>query len=284
MELTTSTWAFVVTLTYDDQKLSEGDKSAQTINKYHFKKMIAHLRKLYSFKFLVAGEYGKRNRRAHFHAAILGVGAPPEIPPLRTRVLWEPYWLHGFSYFDECDVKSVEYIAKYLTKGRIKKTDTEAEEEWISYSKIPPLGTDFVLRLADDYVSEGVFPRSFRVNPPGSNSLNRRMQITGLQQNLFLHRIFTQWPQAIDLPKSEWMENATTRYKKWKAQKTFELLGLEQQDELINDGFRLQTAKPELTEKEKQWMDYKNTREYAEWLEEVNKMARAQDAKEVPLP
>jgi hypothetical protein len=279
MELQTCDWSFVATFTYDDKKLPQGDKSAQNINKYHFKKLCAHMRKFSNFRYLAAGEYGKRKRRAHFHAAFFGVGQKPDILTLKTRGQWK-YWPHGFSYFDELDARSVEYIAKYLTKQRRAKTDEHQETEWVTYSKYPPLGINFILKLADQYVDERVFPRTFRVNPQGSNLLNRRMQISGVSQNLFLERIFTQWPEAINHQKTEWMQNAQSRWAKWRAKENWAKMTNKEQIEELKASFRTLPYREPLTEKEKQWEEYKYTDEYwdwAKWLDGINKERATQE-------
>lgn len=270
MEAASCDWSMVVTLTYDNKKLPNDDLSATLINKKHFQDLMKRLRKSHSIRYLVAGEYGKRKRRAHFHAVFFGVGLQPEIPPLRTREHWEP-WPYGFSYFDVCDAKSIEYIAKYLTKAKKPKTDQEHEEEWVSYSKKPPLGIRFVLEHADRHVAEKIVPRSFRINPPGMASLNRKVTISGTSQLIFLDRFYSQWPEALNMKKTEWMENATTRYIKWKHQKAWESLSPGEQQEALSSLVRLPWPKKELTEADYLWHDFKQTEDYYVDLETVER-------------
>lgn len=258
MEHATSDWSYVLTLTYDDKKLDPRLDQAAELHTYDFKRFMARLRKKFQVRYLVAGEYGSRKGRCHFHVCLIGTGMPPRITLYKNKETFEP-WPWGFTYAEEMHFRSIEYVVKYLTKKddpkQFKSSDYRAE--WVSYSSRPPLGLAFVLNLADRYVEERVLPRTFRINPPGTEDLNRRFQISGVSQHMFLERIFSQWPEAFDKPTTEWMMNAKRRFVRWTAEKNWNMLTSDERWEAIQYHIYPRRIPPrELTEDQYLWHDY----------------------------
>jgi hypothetical protein len=271
MEQDVSDWGVFLTLTYDDKKLPS-HMSAKRLDRLDIKRWLARLRKKHSFRYLIAGEYGKRKQRAHWHAILLGVGMPPEIPQHNANFQNMPSWRYGFTYVEEANFKTIRYCAKYLTKSKSPEAKASGiqEQEMVLYSKNPPLGIRYVLDLADNYVASGIFPRTFAVNPRGAYGTKRRYQISGVSQHLFLDRIFTQWPEAETITKTEWMENATTRWRKWKAEKYFKQLTRQQQEKMIEDGMHLPPNIEGLTASQKLHMLNKIDAKYGgNWKERI---------------
>lgn len=81
-------------------------------------------RKLGSFRFFLAGEYGEQNWRPHFHAAMFGVyfddrrpwrKSPAGFQLYRSATL-ESLWTHGNSEIGDVSFESAAYIARYVCK------------------------------------------------------------------------------------------------------------------------------------------------------------------------
>lgn len=89
-------------------------------------------RKLGPFRFFMAGEYGEKNWRPHFHAAMFGVHfgdrtpwrkSPAGFQMYRSETL-ESLWTHGNSEIGDVTFESAAYIARYVCK---KVTGDEAK-------------------------------------------------------------------------------------------------------------------------------------------------------------
>lgn len=261
LELAASDWGIFLTLTYDDKRITDPLQKTM-IHKADFQTFMKSVRnRITTCRYVAAGEYGEKRGRAHFHVALMGLGIPPNIP-LKKRVHLSS-WPWGHVWTDALNVNSMRYIAKYLTKARSEKTKKTmiSHEEWVTYSKKPPLGLEYVLRWAELHAEEKVFPRSFRINPPGAREKDR-YQISGLSQHLFLERICQCWPEAETVQKTEWMENAMTRLRKWRAQKLWDTLTPEEQSAEIETMMRRAWPRPELTEAEKYALRYERELQY----------------------
>lgn len=246
LEQARSDWSRVLTLTYrnPDYPLDPAypfQKSPtwaqiKTIHKEDFQNFMKHLRRSFETRYLVAGEFGsKASQRVHFHAVLFGKGqAPTWDLNKNTHVL---QWPWGHVYVDDAvSETSIRYCVKYLLKGaKRKKTGRENKynKEWVSYSRIPIMGSEFVLEHADRYVRERVFPHSFKYRPPFAHD-NREYQLVGESQHVFLDRIFSQWPEALKIPKNERMERATLRYVKERQRRQWDALSSEEQKRLLD--------------------------------------------------
>lgn len=195
LEQAASDWTIALTLTYDDKKL---DHPAQTkvIHKQDAQKFIKRLRILHQTRYLVAGEFGSKKSRVHFHLVLFGQGPRP-LWPSGMGYLPDNLWNYGHVFVDhDVTEKSIRYIAKYLTKGaKRKKTrfDTRYNKEWISYSTRPIMGEAFIRDLGAQYASERLFPHNLTYIPPNSNA-RRRYTLTGEGRWVLFDEIFANWP------------------------------------------------------------------------------------------
>lgn len=156
-----SDWTVALTLTYRDQ----WDKSHEELHKEHFQDFIRAIRRRgYLVRYLVAGEYGERKGRAHFHCIIFGKGKRFELKH-RQRDWWHEVWPFGHIFADwVIDQKAVQYVTKYIVPQKGQK------EGWFSCSKKPALGMEYFLDKAKSYVSAGLWPKTFHYIPPGARS------------------------------------------------------------------------------------------------------------------
>lgn len=252
-----SEWSFALTLTYADKRIVD-PLQAKKLHVHDFQNFMKRLRNSgHKCRYICAGEYGSRKGRAHFHVLLFGLGRPPNVS-LNQRINFDP-WEWGHVYVDRVHSRSIRYVCKYLTKKDDPKNDqsTAAREEWIGYSLKPVLGHEYFMRMADWYASEQVVPRDFRVRPPGiANDDKNRYQISGVSQMHFLDRLYWHWPEALHRPKTEWMENATLRYVKWRQRKQWEALSPETQKEILGGQIRHAWPRKELTEMDFLWHDF----------------------------
>ena len=183
-ESQTSTATVAVTLTY------AGDSPSAAVLVYpDFQKFIKRLRrKGYPCRYIVAGEYGSKKGRAHWHAVLFFKSDPPPLPRFDTQADWS-FWTNsaegrGFVYLQEPDYHGFKYVLKYVLKDQSAKVSTNV----LSMSKKPPLGYDYFMQLADDYVAEKLSPQhggySFRgVKSP--NGKHRIFRLRGRMKELF---------------------------------------------------------------------------------------------------
>lgn len=96
-----------VTFTYDDDHLPVGG----SLQPDHFSSLVREIRRTYKCRYLVAGEYGDRTNRPHYHAIMYGV---PLMAPIPAKEWWGQYWHHGHVHVAPTDQKLIRYINKYL--------------------------------------------------------------------------------------------------------------------------------------------------------------------------
>lgn len=240
-EAAESDYALALTLTYDSKKCYS-PMQPKVIHKQDFQIFIRLWRRSHTkARYLVAGEYGARKGRAHFHAIIFGQGMPPSIPEQKNTHI--PEWQYGHVYAEfAVNERNIRYATKYLVKSLDDKKDEERSEEWVSYSKKPLLGYQHIVQMAERNADAQLFPRNFNYRPPGS-AQNNRYSFQGKAQEVYLDKLFELWPAGILAPKTEWMQNATRRYLKAKMRKIYDNLPTKERIALINDSMNINSAK-----------------------------------------
>lgn len=108
----------------------------------------------YPLRYFVAGEYGEKKGRSHWHllAFWLRQVPKPELDP--EGIEWKPkHWPHGFIQWDgEVTPKSVPYVTKYL----LKDSSSEASQNLVRMSKAPPLGAYWFEQRAERIAEQGL--------------------------------------------------------------------------------------------------------------------------------
>lgn len=110
-------------------------------------------------RFFVAGEYGSKKGRAHWHViAFCRNALPPNIE------YWQRYihcnekggklWPHGWSYWEPSAPENIRYVVKYLDK-----VPTDDQHSLFRFSKCPGLGFEYFSVLACQAVEQGLPPR-----------------------------------------------------------------------------------------------------------------------------
>lgn len=248
-EASTSDWVIAITLTYrphdkpltpaalqnKNQKIPTVAQST-VIHKQDFQNFQKHLRRRFKTRYLVAGEYGsKGTARAHFHVILFGLGSPPSWELNKNTHIDQWPWGHVY-VDDQVSEQAIRYCVKYLTKGAKRhktKDDNAFNKTWISYSRIPIMGVDFVIDLAARYAAEKVYPHSFKYRPPFAHD-RREYQFIGEARNVFFDALYDIWPEARDARKTEKMEKAHLRYIKDRQRRAWEALPPEEMKKYLD--------------------------------------------------
>lgn len=177
-----------VTLTYDDDHLP-ADKS---LHYRHFQLFNKRLRQHFepkTIRFYMAGEYGEKFGRPHFHSCYFGLQFPDRRlhqktssgSMIYTSKILESLWPFGFSSIGDLNFQSAAYVARYVMK---KMTGPLAKDhyEWIDpetgqihcrtpefnrMSLKPGIGADWIEKYKDDvYPNDYVVVRGKKCKPP----------------------------------------------------------------------------------------------------------------------
>lgn len=194
-----SSLTVALTLTY------AGDvPEAAFLNYSDFQKFIKRLRKEYSVRYIVAGEYGSAKGRAHWHCILFFKGNSPSFS-YETRVNW-PLWPHGFIYAQTAAPAAFQYILKYA----LKNSDDRGATKTVAMSKKPPIGYSFFMELAADLVEKGLplpSPVYRFAHVRNKNGGARRYWLRGRMKDLFCERYVALWRERFGAypPETEWL-------------------------------------------------------------------------------
>lgn len=186
----TSAQTLAVTLTY------AGDHpSTATLVYSDVQKFLKSLRKSgRKVRYICAGEYGSKKGRAHWHIILFLQNNPltiasstktrkPDEIVLERRISWA-FWPHGVVLFQQPNYKGFAYALKYVLKDQ----RALVARSHLAMSKKPPLGHDFMMGLAQDYVDQGLAPQEpvyqFRQEKTGGKL--RDFWLRGRMRELFL--------------------------------------------------------------------------------------------------
>jgi hypothetical protein len=117
-----------ITLTYDNDHCP----SDRSLNYGDYQRFMKRFRKRFkdsTIRFYMAGEYGEKFERPHFHACIFGFNFPDRTLWKRTpsgafiyrSKLLEDLWPFGYSSIGDVTFESAAYVARYVMKKRTGK-------------------------------------------------------------------------------------------------------------------------------------------------------------------
>jgi hypothetical protein len=206
-----------VTLTYGPDENGNEDHVHSALLIY--RDMQNYFKKLrfdgYKFKYLVAGEYGSKKRRAHWHLIIFWDGPHPEIE--FNKNYDHKYWSWGFTHWQQMTPESVWYVCKYIQK------ETEKDDEaMLRMSKKPPLGHEWFQQWAQQHVLMGVSPKTLHYSFDGvthKDGQRREYYMQGVTADNFLKAYcleFVRQKGHLKIPYSElvdeWIDNKYAKY------------------------------------------------------------------------
>lgn len=173
-----------VTLTYSPSKLPPNG----SLEVSHWQRFAKRLRKAVGpFRFFHCGEYGERNLRPHYHAALFGVDFAADRVflterggnKLYTSKLLEQTWGQGHVSIGELTYESAAYVARYVMKkavGQDKRRYERISEhgevyhvrpEYVTMSRRPGIGSGWFSKFKGDvFPSDEVVHRGRRYRPP----------------------------------------------------------------------------------------------------------------------
>lgn len=117
-----------ITLTYDDGHY------VPVLIYHHFQDFLKRLRKKRQFSYYMAGEYGAKLGRPHFHSLLFGVEFPDQYlirqgkDPLYRSAELEKLWPFGYSSIGAVTFESAAYVARYCVP---KITGDAAEAHYL---------------------------------------------------------------------------------------------------------------------------------------------------------
>jgi hypothetical protein len=177
-----------ITLTYDNDHCPT-DRSLNYGDFQRFMKRFRKRFKDFTIRFYMAGEYGEKFERPHFHACIFGFNFPdltlwkrtPSGALIYRSKSLEDLWPFGYSSVGDVTFESAAYVARYVMKKRTGKcigdhyetTDMETGEikervpEFNRMSLKPGIGYDFYKKFTSDiYPHDYVVINGRETRPP----------------------------------------------------------------------------------------------------------------------
>lgn len=168
IELQDNSSAIFLTLTYDNSHLPLSDKGFPTLSKLDLQLFWKRLRKAFPdrrIRYYVAGEYGSKTFRPHYHAIVYGLalcdfkdlvyrGCNERKDPFYSSPFLANIWSNGFILMSDVTWKTCAYVARYVLKKQGKSgfhSDNGTLPEFNLSSRRPGIG----LLHSRDYVLSG---------------------------------------------------------------------------------------------------------------------------------
>ena len=186
-----------MTLTYDDEHVPE-DGSLRYAD---FQKFVKRVRKFIAperLRYFVAGEYGERTSRPHYHACLFGVDWPDKVVfrgngdgrTVYTSGALDRLWERGFCSTGEVAPASARYVAQYVLKKFNDPVTDGRVPEFCRMSNRRGIGERWFDQWAGD-----VFPHDFivvdgvKMKPPRYyDKLLKRRDLVMLEEEVMLSR------------------------------------------------------------------------------------------------
>lgn len=158
-------------------------------------------------RYIVAGEYGSQNGRAHWHCVLFLYQGQLDYE-FEKRFEFK-YWPHGFSYFQRPDPGGIAYVLKYAVKDTIRGS---VKKSHLAMSKKPPLGYQYFMHLASAGALQGTVPRDpFYTFPESYKRDGKRVryQLRGRMLQMYLDEFRRLYLERLNKePFSEWFQEA----------------------------------------------------------------------------
>lgn len=123
-----------VTLTYDPEHLPS-DGCLQPRDMQLFMKRLRKVISPVRFRYYLAGEYGEKNRRPHYHMCLFGLG-------IQYESAIQKCWDKGFIHIGTLTDKSAGYVAGYVTKKLTSNEIGNLTPEFTRMSLKPGIGAN----------------------------------------------------------------------------------------------------------------------------------------------
>lgn len=172
-----------VTLTYDDAHLPDD----ASLHYSHFQLFMRRLRRKFpKCRFYMAGEYGEKYSRPHFHACLFGVHFEDRVFlrnlssgfPIYDSALLKQLWPYGYVSIGDVTFESAAYVARYCVKVLtnpgaefVVDSDTgelfERRREFTKMSLKPGIGANWFSKYKSEvYPLDRVVVQGREMKPP----------------------------------------------------------------------------------------------------------------------
>lgn len=165
-----------ITLTFNDANLDANG----SLVKRDFVLFMKRLRKEFGagIRFFHCGEYGSKLQRPHHHAILFNFDFDDKVLwsfnngyPLYRSASLERLWPFGFSTIGNCTFETAAYVARYVVKKVNGDMAAEhyngLEPEYVSMSRMPGIGHDWLLKNPEIYnYDEVVIRNGIKCRPP----------------------------------------------------------------------------------------------------------------------
>lgn len=194
--------AHSMTLTYGpDEHGNEDHPRAKWLTYSDVQKFLKQLRfDGFPVRYFVAGEYGSRNGRAHWHIITYWQDRVPDFRPedMRNSFFRWPAWKHGFTFVDDIHQHSVRYACKY-----VQKDSGEEGQGALRMSKKPLLGAEYLREKARQLVEQRLAPRDPWYQFPDVMRTDKsgrrrpvRFRLANAALDYFMNEYVRQWAEA----------------------------------------------------------------------------------------
>lgn len=142
-----------VTLTYSEENYPCDGSVSRRAAQLFLKRLRERIAPL-ALRYYIVGEYGDVTGRAHYHAALFGIGHE-SATPLHRKGCSCPIcgaWTLGMVYTGRLEPSSASYVVSYVTKGLTRKGDMRLgvrEPEFALMSLKPGIGAGAMEALHD---------------------------------------------------------------------------------------------------------------------------------------
>ena len=157
-EMQHSSSAAFLTLTYDDQNLPWADEHP-SLCKRDFQLFMKRLRKKHAKEstqklvYYACGEYGSQTYRPHYHAIMFNL-----LPHFMLDEPLAEIWDNGHVRVDDCNIKTIQYVTKYVMKS-IPKTKAHEFHKELEFSLMSKgIGKSFLTKNMVKYYKENEIP------------------------------------------------------------------------------------------------------------------------------
>lgn len=160
-------------------------------------------------RYMIAGEFGEKFGRVHWHAVLFWRGENIPQVDLDRRVDWS-FWPHGYSYFQQPDYKGLAYALKYAVKD-----SAPGSVRPFTLSKKPPIGHDFFVDMAMDMAAKALPLHEpsyrFRDVRTGKGEI-RTFWLHGKMREVFVKTYLNHWAflefrdaRGLRVPQTPWL-------------------------------------------------------------------------------
>lgn len=217
--------AIFVTLTYDNDHVTffQGDDLedapiGMTLVKKDVQDFLKRLRKSFSCRYYLAGEYGPKTGRPHYHAIIFGIGLEDfdDLQRIGRNELGQDYytskwfadrWQNGFVTISDVSYNTCAYVSRYVMK-KVNTQDIEdgRQPEFVLMSRRPGIGFyyyDFQLKPKIGEPDQELTSHIYVSSPDGS----KKVAIP----SYFLDKISVEFPDKYGIIKYQRVAAASDR-------------------------------------------------------------------------